>query len=316
MSDLTDERRAGERPQTDGPLVGVFRISSPLDLRLTLGPLRHGIGDPSVRFGAASIWRATRTPAGPATVRITTSAEGVEAMAWGPGRESAMDAIPRLLGEDDRPEDLHPAHAVVRELQHRLRGLRFGRTDAVVEALVPAVIEQKVTGTEARRSYRALLLSKGEAAPGPAGLVVPPSPEGLCTTPYHDFHPFGLEQRRAIVLRRLGASAARLEEAPRLPSTEAMALLRSIPGVGPWTAAEAARVAFGDPDAVSVDDFHVPNLVCWALAGEPRGDDDRMLELLEPYRGQRARVVRLLELSGIRAPRYGPRMATRSIAGM
>ena len=314
-----DDRAAGSRPtdqpaEAEAPLIGLLRVSNALDLRWTLGPLRHGSGDPSVRFGAASIWRATRTPDGPATMRLAMSTEGVEAMVWGPGREWAMDAIPRLIGEQDRPADLRPAHAVVRELQRRFAGLRFGRTDALLEALVPAVIEQKVTGTEARRSYRALLLAKGEAAPGPAGLVLPPSAEALHVTPYYGFHPFGLEQRRALTLRRLGAPAAHLDKAATLPPADALAYLRSIPGIGPWTAAEAARVALGDADAVSVGDLHVPNLVCWALAGEPRGDDQRMLELLEPYRGQRARVVRLLELSGIRAPRYGPRLAPRSIA--
>ncbi len=54
-------------------------------------------------------------------------------------------------------------------------------------------------------------------------------------------------------------------------------------------------------------------MVAWALAGEARGTDERMLELLEPYRGQRGRVLRLLELAGVRAPRYGPRMAPRRI---
>ncbi len=86
--------------------------------------------------------------------------------------------------------------------------------------------------------------------------------------------------------------------------------------MGPWTAAETARAAFGDPDAVSIGDFHTPDLVGWALAGEPRGDDARMLELLEPYRGQRARLVRILELSGIVPPRYGPRARGRSIRRM
>ncbi len=86
-----------------------------------------------------------------------------------------------------------------------------------------------------------------------------------------------------------------------------------MPGIGPWTAAEVGVRALGDADAVSVGDFHLPNLVAYALAGEPRGNDARMLELLEPYRGQRARVMRLLELSGIRPPRYGPRLAPRRI---
>ena len=91
---------------------------------------------------------------------------------------------------------------------------------------------------------------------------------------------------------------------------------RCIPGIGRWTIAEVTRVAYGDPDAVSIGDFHMPNLVAWALAREPRADDARMLELLEPYRGQRGRVQRLLEVSGIRAPRYGPRLTPRRIAGI
>ena len=149
--------------------------------------------------------------------------------------------------------------------------------------------------------------------PVPGSLYLPPAPDRLATLPYFELHPLGLEQRRAGTLIRAAREAARLESAVGLPPEQALALLRSVPGVGAWTAAETARAAFGDPDAISVGDFHLPHLVSWALAGEPRGDDARMLELLEPYRGQRARLVRLLELSGIVPPRYGPRLAARSI---
>jgi 3-methyladenine DNA glycosylase/8-oxoguanine DNA glycosylase len=136
----------------------------------------------------------------------------------------------------------------------------------------------------------------------------------LAALPYYEFHPHGIEQRRADTIRRAARYADRLEAAATLPTNEAMTLLQRIPGIGAWTAAEALRVAAGDPDVVSVGDYHLPDLVAWALAGEPRADDARMLELLDPYRGQRGRVVRLLEASGISAPRYGPRMALRSIA--
>ena len=100
---------------------------------------------------------------------------------------------------------------------------------------------------------------------------------------------------------------------PGIAPTVLTQRLRTVHGVGPWTAAETVSVALGDADAVSVGDFHIPNLVAWALAGEPRGTDERMLELLEPYRGQRGRVIRLLEASGISAPRFGPRLAGRRI---
>jgi len=251
---------------------------------------------------------------GPATLFVEPLATEVRALAWGPGAEHAIESLTRLLGALDEPDALAPPSGLVSDLVRRYPGLRFGRTDRVIESLVPAVCEQKVTGHEAARSFRAIVLWFGEAAPGPGSLHLPPTAERLASLAYHQLHPAGLEQRRAATIRRAATRAAWLEAGTSLPPAEALARLQGIPGIGPWTAAETARAAFGDPDAVSVGDFHLPNLVSWALAGEPRGDDARMLELLEPFRGQRARVVRLLELSGIRAPRFGPRMPVRSIA--
>ena len=180
---------------------------------------------------------------------------------------------------------------------------------------MPSVFEQKVTGTEAFRAYAALLRGFGEPAPGPnSDLLLPPRPEVIAGLPYHAFHPIGLERRRAEVLRRAAARATWLEAAET--AEEATRRLTSLPGIGPWTAAEVVRVAFGDPDAVSIGDYHMPNIVAWALAGEARADDARMLELLEPYRGQRGRVQRLLEVGRVMPPRFGPRMAPRRIAAI
>ena len=293
-----------------------LRPATPIDLNLTLDPLRHGAGDPSIRIEHGSVWRATRTPDGPGTVCLTSRGADIEVTAWGPGAEWLLAAAPELVGLDDDPAVLRPAHPIVRVLAGRFSGLRIGRTNAVFEALLPAIIEQKVTGDEARRSYRGLLRAHGEPAPGPLPLVVPPPPGRLAALPYYAFHEFGIEQRRADTIRRAAARADRLQVAAARSPEAAYAELTAIPGVGPWTAGEVGRAALGDPDAVSVGDFHLPSLVTWLLAGEPRGDDARMLELLEPYRGQRGRVVRLLEASGAAAPRRGPRMPSRSIAGM
>jgi 3-methyladenine DNA glycosylase/8-oxoguanine DNA glycosylase len=206
------------------------------------------------------------------------------------------------------------AHPVVRNLQRRHAGLRLPRTRRIFHALVPTILEQKVTGTEAVRAYAALLRSHGEPAPGPGGLLLPPSPEALAGLPYHAFHPLGVERRRAEVIRRAAARAEWLEAAET--AEEAGRRLASLSGIGPWSVAEVLRSAFGDPDAVSVGDYHIPSSVAWALAGERRGTDERMLELLEPYRGQRGRVQRLLEVGRVTAPRFGPRMAPRSIAAL
>jgi 3-methyladenine DNA glycosylase/8-oxoguanine DNA glycosylase len=292
---------------------GFVSLHAPIDLALTLGPIAHGRGDPTIRFGANGIWRATRTPEGPATVRVRPIEGGVDVAAWGPGARRAVQDAPDLIGASDDPSPLVPQHRLIGELVHRFPGLRLPRTNRPFEALLPAICEQKVAGVEARAAFRGIIASHGQPAPGPAGLRLPPAPGTLAALPYFAFHRFGLERRRSDLIRHAAQLAARIEDAT---PADAYARLAAVPGIGPWTLAEVGRIAFGDPDAISVGDYHLPNLVAWALAREPRADDARMLELLEPYRGQRGRVQRLLEASGIQAPRYGPRMAPQGIAGM
>jgi 3-methyladenine DNA glycosylase/8-oxoguanine DNA glycosylase len=289
----------------------------PVDLRLTLFPVRRGRLDPTTRFELSGVWRATRTPAGPATTHLqATPAEGTVTMrAWGPGAEWALDAFPALIGAADDEAGFEPGAGVVGDLHHRLPGLRIGRTGAVMEALVPSILEQKVVGLEARRSYARLVRALGEPAPGPAGLFVPPAPKVVAATPSWVFHRWNVERKRADTIRRACSYAARLEETVAMSPDDANRRLTALPSIGAWTAAEVAMVALGDADAVSLGDYHLPHMVSWALAGEPRGDDARMLELLEPWRGHRGRVLRLLGAGAGGAPRYGPRMPLRTIAG-
>jgi len=293
-----------------------FALVSPLDLALTLAPLRHGRDDPTIAFATDGVWLARVTACGPATLRLAVETGGIVAQAWGPGAEAALEAAPGLAGLLDDPSRLVAHHPLVAELQRRFAGLRLPRTGQLAPVLIPAAIEQKVTASEAHGAYEAIVRRLGEPAPGPAPLLLPPTAANLAALPYFELHPLGVERRRAELLRRIGRESARIESWTALDPQEARARLQAIPGIGPWTAAEATRIAFGDPDAVSVGDAHLPDLVSWALAGEARADDARMLEILAPYIGQRARVVRLLEVSGIRVPRFGPRFAPRRIAGI
>lgn len=304
-------------PGLDAPAArSTFTWSFPVDLPLTLGPLRHGFGDPTIRIGSDEAWRATRTTGGPATLHLRRSDGVIEASAWGPGAADAIGSVPALLGFHDDPASFRPTHPLLADLHRRMPGLRIGRTGALFEALLPAIIEQKVVGKDARHSYQGLVRRYGERSPGPTDLTLAPAPAVLAQLPYFAFHPLGVERRRADTIRRVAVLAARLEAISHEETDEAMRLLQTIPGIGPWTAAEALRVAGGDPDLISVGDFHLPHVVAWALAREARADDARMLELLAPYRPQRGRVVRLLEAAGITPPRYGPRMTTRSIAAL
>jgi 3-methyladenine DNA glycosylase/8-oxoguanine DNA glycosylase len=297
------------------PLEARFALRGVDPLR-TARALWLGPGDPQMTMTRNVATRAMRLPAGPATTQIEMCGSDVIVRTWGPAAQAAMEAAPGLVGLTDDPSALVPRHRLVADLVHRLPGLRLTAGGGVLDVLVPSILGQKVTGYEARRGHRELLVRHGVVAPGPFGLRLPPPPEQLARLPYWAFHPLGVERRRADTIRAAAAAATALERIRDLDPDTGRRRLLAVPGIGPWTAAETQRLAFGDPDAVSVGDYHLPRLVGWALAGEHDADDARMLELLEPYRGQRARVVMLIEHGGIRVERRGPRMSPRSIAAI
>ncbi len=330
--------------------IAPFRV----DIWLTLIVHRRGALDPTFLVEpSGAIWRTSLTPAGPSTLRLTASAperrgvvapmrplygpQGshqapskagrdpaeeppgslIRAQAWGPGAAWVLDQVPDLLGARDTPDAFKPEHPRLRELARRFADLRIGRTDRVLEALVPAVLEQKVVGREARRAWRYLVTRHGSPAPGPApaGLRVVPSAAAWQEIPSWDWHRAGVEAVRARTIAGAARLAGRLETVGSLPGGQADRMLQSLPGIGPWTAAEIRQRACGDADAVSVGDYHIPGQVGWVLTGEP-ADDYRMLELLAPYAGQRYRVTRMIELSGQGPPRRGPRMSVRDYSAI
>jgi 3-methyladenine DNA glycosylase/8-oxoguanine DNA glycosylase len=267
--------------------------------------LSWGRYDPCARWIDGSFWFAARTPLGPASIRLAPKTE-----AFGPGAQWLLEKAPAMRGELDDLTGFEPHHPLVK----RLPVIRLPRTGLVFPRLLRAICEQKVTGKEAHRAYLAIVRRFREPAPGPVpDLWLPPSPEMIQATPYYEFHSLGLEQRRTEVLRRTAFEASRLESC--VDSAALAKRLLAIPGIGPWTVAEVTRLAFGDADAVSVGDYHMKNIISWALAGEPRGTDERMLELLEPYHGHRGRVCVMIEAAGIGAPRFGPRVAIRDFRG-
>lgn len=287
-----------------------------LNLPLTLALHRRGPHDPTMTLTEHELVRTTRTPDGPATLHLALSGDVLDAEAWGPGAERIVDGVPSLIGADDDPAALVTDDPVVRDLVRRLRGLRIGRTESVIEALVPAIIEQKVTTVEAHRGYAEMCFAWGEPAPGPYRLRLPPAAEVLASKPYYAYHRFNIPRTKAAVIRTVCSRANKLEEIVTMDPEAAEKRMRYFTGVGAWTTAEVAARALGDPDVVSVGDFHLPNQVAWALAGERRADDERMLALLEPFRGQRQRVIRLIEAGAPLPPRRAPRARVRAIAAI
>jgi 3-methyladenine DNA glycosylase/8-oxoguanine DNA glycosylase len=283
----------------------------PLDLGLVLGPLRRGPGDPTFRaMPDGSVWRAALTPAGPGTLRVSAAGGRVRGEAWGPGAAWLLERLPELCGAADDPSAFVPRHRLLAITRHRRPGLRLTRTGLVLESLIPSILEQKVTTDEAYRAWRLLVRKYGEPAPGPAPgrMCVMPAPRTWALIPSWEWHRAGVDDKRASTILRAVRVAARLEEAVGMEPGAARARLEVVPGVGPWTSAETVQRSHGAADEVTVGDLRLPGIVGWALAGDRDADDSVMLELLEPYAGQRHRAARLILLSGRVPARRAPKM--------
>ncbi len=320
-------------PPLAGALTRQWQPPFPLDWSRTLAVHRRGRGDPAYlvdAYGAA--WRTSFTPDGPATMRVHAVPGGaamaeaggaamaeaggrltVCASAWGPGAAWLLHSLPGLLGAADDPSGFEPVHPLLTEMSRRHQALRIGRSDRVFEALIPAVLEQKVVGAEAKRAWRLLLLRFGDPAPGPAppGMRVCPPPRTWVRIPSWEWHRAGVELVRARTIIGAARVAEKLEGLTATTPAEADRRLQTLPGIGPWTSAEIRQRAIGDPDALSVGDYHLPSIVGWALIRQ-KVDDAGMCELLAPYAGHRYRAAWLLELSGQGPPRHGPRNAPRN----
>jgi 3-methyladenine DNA glycosylase/8-oxoguanine DNA glycosylase len=300
------------------PVTREWSPPYPVDVPLVLSVHRRGARDPAYRTDASgAVWRTVLTPAGPGTLRVTARPPAgggtrVTAAAWGPGAAWLLETLPSMLGAEDDQAGFTPVHRLLREMSGRHPGARVGRSGRVLEALIPAILEQKVVGAEARRAWRYLLHHFGQPAPGaaPDGTRVFPKAATWARIPSWEWHRAGVEPVRGRTITGAALVAARLEEITALAASEADRRLRSLPGVGPWTSAEVRQRACGDADAVSVGDYNLPAAVGWALAGRVV-DDAGMLRLLAPYAGHRYRATRLVELSGTRPPRRGPRLAMR-----
>ena len=302
------------QPPSEVDVVTVWRPGFDVDAGRMLGSLQRGRFDPCHhRTADGTIWRTSRMRTGPVTYRVwQSSLREVHARAWGAGAEEFIAHLPRMLGRDDDAAGFELNHPVLIDAARRCPGMRVPRTERVLEALVPAILEQKVTSKEARHEWTWLVRRFGEPAPGPVPVpmwVVPDAATWL-RIPSWEWHRSGTDPQRSATIMRALRVIGRLEQCAELDHAAAQRRLMAVPGIGIWTAAEVAQRALGDPDAVSVGDYHLSGFVGWTLSGR-KVDDAEMLELLEPWRGHRYRVIRLLEVSPAASapPRRGPRMS-------
>lgn len=298
-------------PDATDSISAVFESESPLDMTMSLSGLRRGKGDPTYdRDATGSVWRTSRLASGLVTYRLTQiSRTTVRCAAWGEGAAEFTGMLPALLGSEDDASNFAPEHPTLKEAHRQFPHLRLGRTGLVMEALVPAILEQRVHGLSAFSSWRTLVTKFGDRAPGPTPrpMYVPPAPEVWRRIPSWEYHLANVDPARSKTIVRCAQVAGRLEQTASMPFADASKRLRAVPGVGIWTAAEVAQRAFGDPDALSVGDYHLAAVVGWSLVGRPF-DDEAMIDYMKPLAPHRFRAVRLLQVSGKAIkPKFGPK---------
>lgn len=321
-------RPGASRRPGDSVEHAAWPLDRAMDLQATLGRLRGGSAPTRWLRADRALWVGSRR-SGPATLGLRIVDDSVLAVAVGDGAAEALDNVPTLIGLDDHHRQLFEVHpAALARLARRRTGFRMGATGDLSGALFPAVLGQRVTAGEAHGSWTALCRDLGEGAPNDPSLnvllgeaelptlLVPPQPRVLARLTAHELHRYGVDRSRGDLLVGLARRAATIDALVTLPPADVRRRLMTLPGVGPWTASIATRVALGDPDAVLIGDLHLPSTVAWALAREERADDDRMLELLAPYAGNRARVQQLIKSTRIRAPRRASRYKPLPIASM
>lgn len=288
------------------------------DIGATLSWFCHGAADPTTWVStvgrgpsnAGHFVRATLTPDGPGTVSIWWSGGDVVVESFGPGGAWLHQQSGRMIGAGDTDDHGLAAaeHPVVAAAAHADRYLRFGASGDLYHELLPTILGQRITIGEAHRQWKRLCLELGERAPGPfTRLLLPPAPSVLARQPSWWFHALGIERKRAEPLIDVARHASKFWGWSALGASEASTKLGLVPGVGQWTIGSVLGPALGDPDAVAVGDYHLKNVIAHNLAGEARGTDERMLELLKPYAGQRGRVARYVARHGSAAPKFGPK---------
>lgn len=265
-----------------------------------------GSGDPTTQRDGPRVLHASWTPEGPVTLCFEPAPSAIDVSAYGQGATYALQHAGGLLGDADEG-DWAKGTALERAIA-KTGGVSMTRALSLADVALRVVFGQRVTSREANAGYRALVKTHGQPAPGPYDLMLPPRGRTLATLPYYELHRFGVERKRALTMQMLGKREKYFEDCRELPFDEMEARLEKLRGIGVWTIG-CIRAEFGDADAVQVGDFHLPNLVCWGLAREERGDDSRMLELLQPYAGNRQRAIRVLHRVVGHAPRRGPKNA-------
>jgi DNA-3-methyladenine glycosylase II len=273
-----------------------IRVTAPYRLDLTVNVLRRlstnlvdvlaPDGAYVRRVGDASELRMVRVcqPA-PDTLSVEVQGDPSE-------HPALLLLVRRMLGvEVDLTRFYHSASQIewLHPLVSRMRGVKPPRYPSLWEACVNAVVFQQISLHAASAIMGRLTRGLGKPVEHSGVLLYSfPGPRQMLGAPDDLLREVGLSAGKLATLRRVAHAleggaldGARLE---KLPSSEAVALLRTIKGIGPWTAVVILLRGLGRLDVFPGNDSSVARNL--RLVGGPAASDvEALLETLGPERG-------------------------------
>lgn len=287
-----------------------LKLPKPYHLGRTLRLLSMGHADRGLIIEDRQARMCFATPSGSVSLQATViEPDTLTIELRGDGSEWMIPHLPALLGLLDDPFSFQPTGPAKR-LVDQLPGAHLPRLPVIFHRLIQIVLQQLVSWKDATESWRDMVQTFGTPAPGPWKMKIGPTAEQLKKLAYYDLVDCGVLPRQARTVLRLAREEPRIERLARTDQEGLVRFLHSVPGVGEWTVQYLLGTALGDADALLTGDYGLPHAVSWLLQRKPRSDDAEMVELLEPFRGHRFRLVHLIQQGAVKPPRYGPRRPT------
>jgi AraC family transcriptional regulator of adaptative response / DNA-3-methyladenine glycosylase II len=257
-------RRPGSGQRVSNQLEVRLARRAPFDFRALLAFLGPR-GVPGVEEVVGSTYRRSlRLPHGAATVEVSDDGAAVRCVfALDDLRDlgPAVARVRRLLDLDADPVavvDVLGRDPVLGRLVRAAPGRRAPGVVDGTELAVRAVIGQQVSVAAARTIAGRIVAALGTPLAAPSGGLTHLFVDAEEITGASDADlPMPAARRRSLraLAGALAEGSLALDAGADRPS--ALAALRGIPGIGPWTAGYIALRALGDPDVLLADDLGV-----------------------------------------------------------
>lgn len=291
-----------------------IEVGDDFQLRTTFRLAAMGSRDLTCRITDDQISQTFVTPEGPAVLSAVVANGVADCTLRGDGAEYLAPRMADYFGASDSLAGFAPTGKVER-LAKKFAGTKLPRGPVLFHRLVQIVLQQLVSWDDAAATWKSIVRTYGTPVADceqfdldlESELFFAPEPKRLAELGYYDIVACGAIPKQARLILHLAKHANRIERLSAEPP-KLIRFLEQIRGIGPWSIGYLRGFVLGEPDVLITGDYGIPHYVSWLLKGKPRSDDAEMETLLAPYAGHRFRVLHMIMQSGIKPPRYGPKM--------